>query len=407
MSILIHPTTSLEVPKTATLSRVVILFGLMALMLCVPLLNKCFWAAILLILASNSWYKDWKVLLQKEVFVVALVLILLFTLGITYSHASWNYAFRSWDKYLKIFYLLFFLPLFIQKKARTQAIYCLIISVMVSEIFTYLHFFNLLDLGFPTSKHWLFVQDIDAGFVVSFTAFVLVNLAVDNKRWRAIFLICFLICSIDVLILNQERTGYLIYLALAALFFLQRFRWKGVLAAIILLPLFFASLYISSDQFNNRTNQVVSNILDYQKGNQNTSIGLRLSFAQYSFSVIKHHLLIGSGTGSFEEIYRTLNGPKINNETWPAHPHNEYISILFQLGVVGLSIFLYWIYLQIRFSFSLPQEEKFLMQGLVLAFVLLGFCNASLLVNPAGACYVSFLAIFMAAKYEGKGIKCE
>lgn len=408
MSVLTTYAAGYKLPTLMSLAKQLIFFGLICLMLCVPVLNKCFWIAIFLILASGSWLKDWKILLKDKVILTGILLALTFTIGVLYSQASWNYSLRVWDKYLKICYLLFFLPFFTQKKARHQALLFFLLSVMISEIFAYLHYFNIVNLGFPSSKHWLFVQDIDSGFIVSFAAYLLVNFALDNKKFRTLSCICFLVCTIDVLFLNQERTGYLIYLGLTGLLFLQRFRWKGLVSALLVVPLLFASIYFTSSKFQDRINQVATNITAYQQGNKETSIGLRLTFAEYSLKVIKEHLLFGSGTGSFEEIYRSMNGPKINNATWPAHPHNEYVSILFQLGVVGLTIFIYWIYLQLRVSFALPNNEKLFLQGLIVAFLLLSFCNASLLVNPAGACYVLFLAVFMASKYDTqRDFSCE
>lgn len=377
-----------------------IMLGLLCLMICVPVLNKCFWVAIILLLLQGNWRQEYSSIIKEKYIIAGLLLVLLFTIGVIYSQASWNFNLRIWDKYLKIFYLLLFLPVFITKKNRQYAILCFLTSVMISEIFAYLHYFDVINLGFPASKHWLFVQDIDSGFVVSFATFLLANYALDNKKLQWLAISCFLICSIDLLILNQERTGYLIYFGLIGVFCLQRFHKKGLLVALVFLPLVFGALFISSDKFKDRVTQVASNVIAYKNGDENTSIGLRLAFANYSFKVIKHHLLLGTGTGSFEEIYRTLGGPKINDQTWPAHPHNEYISILFQLGIPGLLAYLYWVYTQYIASFSLPKQEKRLIQGLIVSFSLLGFCNASLLVNPAGACYMVMLAVFLAAKYD-------
>jgi|LakMenEpi03Aug12_release.lakeMendotaPanAssembly.Ray.scaffolds.fasta_scaffold280985_2 O-antigen ligase len=394
----------LRLPQLFFLAKSFILLGLCFLMLCVPILNKCFWAAIILILCEGSWKQSWRIIAKDPVIIAGLLLALCFTIGITYSQASWHYNLRIWDKYLKIVYLLIFLPIFFHPKMRRMAIFCFFVSVMLSEVFAYLHYFNVLDLGFPPSKHWLFVQDIDSGFVVSFAAYMLANFALDNKKYRGLVIGCFLICAFDVMVLNQERTGYLIFLALMALFLLQRFHWRGVVSALIAVPLLFGSLYVLSPKFKDRSNQVVSDIVGYREGIESTSIGLRLAFAKYSFKVIRHNLFFGTGTGSFEEIYRKLNGPKINDLTWPAHPHNEYIAILFQLGITGLLVFAYWICTQIYASFQLPKQERILLQGLILSFLLLGFCNASLLVNPAGACYIVFLSIFLASKYDGR--KC-
>jgi O-antigen ligase len=398
---------STTTPKILHIAKWLIGLGFGSLMLCIPLVNKIFPLAVLLILLSGAYLQEYKVLIKAPTIWVGLLLILLFTIGLFYSYGSWKYGFRFWDKYLKILYLLFFLPLFTKKQTRNQALYCFLIGVAICELFTFAHYFQWVTFGFPADKHWLFVHDIDASFIISFAAYLFINLAFDRKKLRGLFIVSFLICSIDILFLNMERTGYLIYLGLTVLCFLQRFHWKGLLSAVLIMPLLSTGLYFSSSLFHNRVQEIVLNLIDYQKGNKGTAIGLRLAFAESSLKMIKQHMLFGLGTGSFEEIYRSLRGPKINNDIDPTHPHNEYIHIWFQIGIVGLITYLAWIVLQVRTSLQLPQEQKFLAQGLILAFSLLGFCNASLLVNPAGTCYVAFLALFLASKNENRENKCE
>lgn len=385
--------------KVEVIAKAIILLGIMSFLLCMSLLNKCLWAASLLIIFSGALKQELPKLLNHKVILMGIGMIILFTISLAYTQGSHHEVMRTWVKYLKIGYLICFLPLFTEKNNRNSAIYCFLIGVMLAEIITYLHHFGLIEWGFSPSKHWLFAQDIDASFIVAFSAFLFINLAIDNTKWRWLTIICFILCVFDLLFLNQERTGYLLVIALSGLCLMQRFEKRGLIIALLLIPLIFISLYSYSSKFNQRITQVATNVTEYQQGNQETSIGLRLAFVKYSLAAINHHWLFGLGTGSFETIYKTLNGPKINGKTWPAHPHNEYIAILFQLGLIGLGSFLLWLAIQIKAAAQLPKPEKYYLQGLILAFVLLSFCNASLLVNPAGDCYILLLAIFLGANY--------
>lgn len=383
--------------RLASLATISVYIGILFSMICVPILNKCYWTGVVIFFLSGVWRQAWPPLLKTKIIINTLVLIALFTIAVFYSYGSWHFALRVWNKYLKLSYLLFFIPLFTTQKSRNYAIIAFLISIMISEVCAYIHFFNFYNFGFGPGKHWMFVQDIDAGYLVSFASFLFANIVLDNKKFRWLALTCLLICSVDMLLLNQERTGYLIFMASMCLLLCQRLKWKGFASTLILLPLFVGSLYLFSPKFNDRINQVVTNLTQYQQGNAGTSIGLRLAFAKYSFMVIKERPFFGSGTGSFEEIYKQLKGPMLDNSTWPAHPHNEYILNLFQLGIVGLIPFLTWLYLILHESFKLQQREQWYLQGLLLGFVLLGFCNASLLVNPAGGIFMTFLSVFLAA----------
>lgn len=170
MSVLTSSVSEIEFPGAIPIAKNLIFLGLFSLMLFIPVLNQCFCAAIFLVFISGTWRRDWRLILQDKIILTSLILVLLFTIGMFYSQGSWGYTLRAWNKYLKILYLLFFLPLFAQKKIRVQAIHCFIASIMISELFSYLHYFNVVNLGFPATKHWLFVQDIDSGFIVSFAS---------------------------------------------------------------------------------------------------------------------------------------------------------------------------------------------------------------------------------------------
>lgn len=404
MSVLTAPFELVSSTKIISTARFCVLIGLTSIMLCVPFLNKLYTFAAILFVLSGEGSRAWPILIKNKVVIFALVLILLFAIGIFYTQGSLHFALRHWNKYLKLAYPLFFIPLFCDKKLRNYAIVAFLLSVMVSEAFAYLHYFRIISMGLGPGKHWLFVQDLDGGYVVSFAAFLLANLAMDNKKYRWLSLLCCLICSFDILFLNQERAGYLVFLALTGLFLWQRLSWRGVLAAMIALPIMFGGLFAFSPTFHNRIHQVSSNINQYQQGHEQTSIGLRLAFAKYSYSVIKEHWLLGAGTGSFEELYRKSNGPKLDDNTWPAHPHNEYLLIWFQIGTLGLMAFLIWLSLIWRATLSLPTIEKRLLQGVLVGFCLLGCCNAALLVNPAGALFVTFLSVFLATNYQSSDL---
>jgi O-antigen ligase len=381
------------------LAKILVLGSIFFLMLAISVLKICLLLAVLCSLLAGQWRQKLQILLKNPVVILGLILVLLLTIGIFYSEASWGSAFNVWNKYLKILYLVFFLPLFLEPRSRRLALYALIAGVIISEGFTYLHHFHIMEFGISEREHWLFVNDIDASFVVAYVCYVLANFIVDAKKYRWLFTVVFVFCCFDLLFLNQERTGYLVFLSLVVVFLWQRLSWKGLLSAIILVPLVAAGLYLSSDKFHARIGQIFENINDYQQGHETTSIGLRLAFAKYSFKIIKEHPIFGAGTGSFEKLYQVLSGPKLDEKTWPTHPHNEYILMLLQIGIVGLFVFLAWAVAQFLQSQRLLKFERSLLQGLIIGFLVLSFCNASLLVRPAGLLYVLLLAVLLSAEY--------
>ena len=74
--------------------------------------------------------------------------------------------------------------------------------------------------------------------------------------------------------------------------------------------------------------------------------------------IIKNNPLIGVGTGDFPYEYSKvskINTPKLMITT---NPHNMYLLVLVQLGLIGLISFLLIFYYQIKLSFN--SENKFI-----------------------------------------------
>ena len=76
-----------------------------------------------------------------------------------------------------------------------------------------------------------------------------------------------------------------------------------------------------------------------------------MTFAINSWEVIKNNPFVGVGTGDFPEEYKKINminTPHMNNAT---NPHNMYILVVVQLGLLGLISFLSVFYFQFKIAF--------------------------------------------------------
>jgi len=161
--------------------------------------------------------------------------------------------------------------------------------------------------------------------------------------------------------ITQGRSGQVAFFALTGILILQYFkgqRIKALIVALILIPGIFLTAYQTSPLFERRANlaikEVVNYDIEYVVGNQlvNSSVGARILFAANSWEITKENPLLGVGTGDFPSEYKKISeilspgGPYITN------PHNMYILVLTQLGVVGLLSMLSIFYFQIKISFA-------------------------------------------------------
>ena len=88
-----------------------------------------------------------------------------------------------------------------------------------------------------------------------------------------------------------------------------------------------------------------------------SSVGVRILFTVNSWEIIKENALIGVGTGDFISEYKKINVLKSPLAPYSTNPHNMYVLVLVQLGIVGLLSMLSITYYQIKLSFKEPDKD--------------------------------------------------
>ncbi len=72
-----------------------------------------------------------------------------------------------------------------------------------------------------------------------------------------------------------------------------------------------------------------------------TSIGYRLTFWKNTIEMLPKYALLGTGTGGFEKAYAAqVEGKSGTAGVVTGDPHNQYLKILIEHGVIGLAVFL-------------------------------------------------------------------
>ncbi len=177
-------------------------------------------------------------------------------------------------------------------------------------------------------------------------------------------------------------------------------RWRGLGYAIVGIACILTAAYFFSPPFQGRAHESVNDIHLYEKGENNTSLGQRAKFVQNSFSLIPQHPLIGAGTGSFATEYDSLKGVPAYLQTH--NPHNQYVFVLVQWGVIGLLLLGLLFLVQLKDSFLLPPVMRQLAQGVIIAIALGCLANSWLMDTTESHFYVYFTALAFASQTKPK-----
>jgi O-antigen ligase len=150
-----------------------------------------------------------------------------------------------------------------------------------------------------------------------------------------------LLCLANLIAFATGRSGVVVLLTTLGMTVLLQFRgWRRV-AALLAIPLLGLAAYGASPIIQQRFAQGWSEMLDHEQQTELTSMGMRVVIWRTTADLIAERPLLGYGMGGFPPAYaqRALrNGPGWQSTPTP-DPHNQYLFIEAEAGVLGLLAF--------------------------------------------------------------------
>jgi O-antigen ligase len=177
------------------------------------------------------------------------------------------------------------------------------------------------------------------------------------------------------------------------LFGWQRAGFRGLALAVACIVGMVALLSVIPGPFKSRVQQITQEMHQERVDRPaSTSTGYRMEFYRNTLALIQKNPLFGTGTGSFPAVY--AEQVKDTGSVASKNPHNEFMLITVQTGLVGLAALLWLFWQQWRYSPQLPTPlERNLAQGLVLMMILICMLNSSLLDHTEGLLFAWMTAL--------------
>ncbi len=299
----------------------------------------------------------------------------------------------------ELLFVALWLPCFVEPVWRQRAIAALMLLIGIMLVVSYASAFGVVEhvgLDRGPDNPTVFKNQITHNYLMAFGAFLFAARAMSpglGSVWRAVFASAAVLAALNVLTMVKGRTGYVVLVVLAAYLVASRLRWRGRIAMVAAGVLAVAGLFTLSDTFRERIDRTVSEAREWRPGtNSTTSIGQRLSYYSTTVGMISRRPLIGAGTGGFEAAYtEQVKG----TATLPSkNPHNQYLLITGQLGVIGLVAFVGLLVVAWRGAARLPTvPEQDMARGLVLAMASGCLFNSLLLDHTEGMLFCWLLAV--------------
>ncbi len=336
---------------------------------------------------------------QNPVAIAALLLFGLLASGTLYSSGNTGVLF----KYIDLLFIPIFVILFQDEKTRERALFAFCVAAIASIGVSHLAYLNLLTYSSLLPRESVypigFKASITHSLIVAFAAYLFALYARDeqNRTYRAGYITLALFAAHNVVFMTWGRTGYLVLAILFLYFFVVTFGRRGLMLFIAVAGVTFLTAYATSTTFHQRVNDVAQQFMAWEPGTpSDDSVGERLEFYVNSLEIISERPLIGSGTGSFPDVYAQAVAGR--NMLATVNPHNEYLLIAVQIGLLGLASLIYLFYRQWRYAGKLEQPfYRDLGRGLVLTFVIGCLFNSLLLDHTEGLLFAWLTALVFAA----------
>lgn len=303
-------------------------------------------------------------------------LIILSIVGIFYSPSD-SYSIRhGMNDSLRLALIPVFIYFLQNKKIAQWVLWSFIAAMVLTLLLSFLKVYAGLPIGLKFNLGAVFKSHIKTSFFMAMAAFFLATYARESKRHRYISIVVVVLMIYYLLCMSFGRIGYITLVIGTILFAWQGYRLKGILVACALSMVMVLAAYGTSDIFSQRINALSKDIDLYQEGGRliESSLGSRIAFATASLHLIKEHPILGWGTGSFGVAYAKAHENVITLLT--DNPHNEYLRIGVEFGILGLIFLLLLFYQQWQLSKKLPLSIRNLSQAILITFVVGCFLNS-------------------------------
>jgi O-antigen ligase len=362
--------------------------------------NIAIWILIITWILINFNQNKIKEIFNNKLAIISTLFFILHLFGLIWTdNLSWGLEMTR-----KMLPFMFVLPIFLllaRKQNFNIYINAYLAAIFITILLSYLVWFEIIipfknaTVENPTP----FTSHISHNPMLAFAFYLIMERILFNKNMPRVWVVIFSLFALAVVInmfITGGRAGQMMFffsLVILTFQYLKKSRIKAFFISIFLVISIVFTAYNYSPIFQARVNAAYDNIINYEM-NKNTSVGHRITFILNSYEMFIKSPIIGVGTGDFPDEYEKINKVNSPEVYLTVQPHNMYLLVLTQLGLLGFSIFLYIFVAQYRIAIqSSHPSKKNIGLALPLLFLLIMLSDSYLLGHFTGNLFILFSSI--------------
>ena len=373
--------------------------------------NIAIWVIVILWFFSGNYREKFQQIKNHSLALASILFFLIHILALIWTeNLDWGF-----EMIRKMLPFLFVLPAFLsicRIENMKYYITAFLIAIAISVGLSYLVWFGIIEpfkyaAGIenpvPLMSHTSYNP------FLAFAFYLVVNKLLYGGKMSQLERVLYTFFALTMtfnMFITGGRAGQVMFFAAIVVLVFQYFKNSQVKAITVSFILIFCisfTAYFSSPLFKQRVEMVFSEIGHYNVGepkshenaaSKNTSMGYRITFFINTAELIKKSPILGVGTGDFPAEYEKINNIRSQDVVPTVQPHNMYLLVWAQLGILGL-ISLLWIF-YVQFKIALSSSNKFVRHvgvAMPIFFLIIMWSDSYLLGHHTGNLFILFSSL--------------
>ncbi len=352
-------------------------------------------------LLSGKAIPSLKIAYQQATGKIILIFFAWLFIGTLYADTSWNDKLNTVLSWKKLIYTFILLGLFYSQKWKDYFINSYIsfmgVAAIVGVILWLMDVVVREGAGHDAGIFMTNYATQSTAFIAALLGciFLLDQTSSTLKRYVLGLAICLFI--FNIFFISGARTAYFA-LPIAVIFAIgSLYSYKKLPIIIAITSILLIGLVLSSSTLQQRVDEGIKEFNSYDTSLHISSIGVRVIFAKNTLKLIKQKPILGYGTSSFKSVYGQY--VTAHYQGWRAltttDPHNIYLYVCLENGIIGLMIFLSYIFIAVRQGLQDTFYGK-MAASFLIAMTVASLFNAYFKTFPEGHLLAFFIGILLA-----------
>ena len=324
--------------------------------------NIVIWLIVLIWLFSGNYKVKFEQIINHRLAVASILFFLAHLLALIWTeNLEWGLEMTR-----KMLPFLFVLPIFLTISKLKNAKYYIaafLLAIAISESLSYSIWFGFIHpFKYATGNPFCnpcnptpLMSHISYNPFLAFAIYLVLNTLLSKKKIPQLQLAIYTFFAFTMtlnMFFTAGRAGQVMFFVAIVLLMFQYFRnsqIKALLTSFFLIVFISLLAYNTSSMFKQRVSEAFTDVIEYHD-NRDSSVGRRITFFTNSFEMFSMSPFFGLGTGDFPAEYEKVNLINSPEVVKTVHPHNMYILVLAQLGLMGFASLIWMFYVQIKIA---------------------------------------------------------